>query len=122
MSPIFTVQCALLAAARAIPIAVTRGSSIAARCGGDKADRLVIDPLHKMRLAVLPRIEAGMLGPSVRVALALDADEHGRRCVSMRLGVAAILMLADGPAVTDVLVKGGVAQAMRRGALVVDMS
>lgn len=34
----------------------------------------------------------------------------------------AILMLADGPAVTDVLVHGGVAHAMRRGALVVDMS
>lgn len=34
----------------------------------------------------------------------------------------AILMLADGPAVTDVLVNGGVAQAMRNGALVVDMS
>ena len=34
----------------------------------------------------------------------------------------AILMLADGPAVSDVLVNGGVVQAMRTGALVVDMS
>jgi 2-hydroxy-3-oxopropionate reductase len=35
---------------------------------------------------------------------------------------AAILMLADGPAVTEVLVNGGVAKALRKGAIVADMS
>src|SRR5262249_51092564 len=67
----------------------------AAGCRGNEADRLVVDPLDEMRLTVPPRRDASMLRPRVGVALALDADEHGRRSVSVGLGVAAVLMLAD---------------------------
>src|SRR5712671_3317548 len=61
----------------------------------DKTDRLVVDPLDEVRLAVLPRCDAGMFGPRVGVALALYADEHGRGSVGVGLRVAAVLVLAD---------------------------
>src|SRR5580704_7562710 len=64
-----------------------------AGCRRDEADRLVVDALDEMALAVLPRIDAGMLRPRVGVALALDADEDGGRGVGVRLGVATVLVL-----------------------------
>src|SRR5215472_13403368 len=67
----------------------------AAGCRRHHADRLVVDPLDLVLLAVLPRRDAEAFRPSVSVALALDADQHRGRGVGMRLGVAAVLMLAD---------------------------
>src|SRR5260370_688900 len=61
----------------------------------DEADRLVVDPLDEVRLAVLLRRNAGMFRPRVGVALALYADEHRRGGVGVGLGVAAVLVLAD---------------------------
>ena len=71
---------------------------IPARAAGRRrhhADRLVVDALDLAVLAVLPRRDAVPLRPGVGVALALDADQHGRRGVRVRLGVAAVLVLAD---------------------------
>src|SRR5262245_2099484 len=66
----------------------------AGRCR-DHADRLVIDALDLGGLAVLPRRHAGALRPRIGVALALEADENGGRRVGVRLGIAAVLVLAD---------------------------
>src|SRR5262249_5857334 len=60
-----------------------------------QADRLVVLPQHLVGPAVLPRRGAERLRPRVGVALALDAHEHRRRGVLVRLGVAAGLVLAD---------------------------
>src|SRR5581483_9877283 len=70
------------------PVAAHRG-------GRDEADRLVIDALHLVGLARLPRVLTDRSRPGVAVALAGQADEHRRRGMRMRLGVAAGLMLAD---------------------------
>src|SRR5262249_32959166 len=53
----------------------------AAGRGRDHADRLVVDALDLVLLAVLPRIDAAPLGPRIGVALALDADQHRGRSV-----------------------------------------
>src|SRR3974377_2246481 len=67
----------------------------AARRRRHHADRLVVDALDEMRLAIAPWIDAGMFGPCVGVALASYADEHARGGMGMRLGVAAVLVLAN---------------------------
>src|SRR5208282_5060860 len=67
----------------------------AARRCRNHADRLVIDALHLVCLAVLPRRQTGALGPGVGVPLTLEADQHRRRGVRVRLGIAAVLVLAD---------------------------
>src|SRR5437899_12511125 len=59
------------------------------------ADRLVVDALYFVHVAVLPRRDADPLGPRIRIALALDADKHGGRGMRMSLRVAAVLVLAD---------------------------
>ena len=59
------------------------------------ADRLVVDALDLALLAVLPRRDAQALRPRVGVALALEADQHRRRSVRVRLGIAAVLVLPD---------------------------
>src|SRR5262249_60254003 len=64
-------------------------------CRPHRTDRLVILPQDLFSLAVLPGRGAERLRPGVGVALALDADEHGRRLMLVRLGIAAGLMLAD---------------------------
>src|SRR5262249_58706018 len=61
----------------------------------DKADGVVIDSLDQMRFAVPPGSDAGMLGPRVGVALAAEAYQDRCRGVSVRLGIAAVLMLGD---------------------------
>src|SRR4051812_17105718 len=67
----------------------------AAGCRRDHADGLVIDALDLILVTILPRCYAQALGPSVGVALALDADEDGGRGVRMRFGIAPVLVLAD---------------------------
>src|SRR5215467_14969211 len=47
----------------------------AARRGRHHTHRLIVDPLHAVRLAIAPWRDAGMFGPGVGVALALYADE-----------------------------------------------
>ena len=59
------------------------------------ADRLVIDALDLIALAVLPRREAELFRPRVSVAFAFYADENRSRGVRMRLGIMAVLVLAD---------------------------
>ena len=59
------------------------------------AERLVVDALDLLGLAVLPRRHAVPLRPGVGVAVALQADQHGGRGVGVRLGIAADLVLAD---------------------------
>src|SRR6266851_4753667 len=61
----------------------------------DEANRLVVDPLDEVRLAIAPRRNAGMFRPRVGVPLALYADEHGRGGVGVGFGIAAVLVLAD---------------------------
>src|SRR5262249_13189718 len=61
----------------------------------DETDRLIVLAEHLVGLAVFPRRGAERFRPRVGVALALDADEHRRRLVLVRLGVAAGLVLAD---------------------------
>src|SRR5580700_518520 len=67
----------------------------AARRRRHHADRLVVDALDFVHLAVFPRRQAETLGPCVSVALALDADQHRRRRMRVRLRVMAVLVLAD---------------------------
>src|SRR3984957_2558693 len=67
----------------------------AARRRRHHADRLIVDAFDFVHLAVLPRRQTEALGPSVGVALALDADQHRRRSVSVGLRVVAVLVLAD---------------------------
>src|SRR5262249_61065767 len=67
----------------------------AARRRRHHAHRLVVDALDLVGMAVLPRGDAVALGPSISVALALQADQHRRRSMRVRLGVAAVLVLAD---------------------------
>src|SRR6185437_15508007 len=55
----------------------------------DEANRLVVDALDLVLMSVRPRIDAAPLRPGVGVALALDADQHRRAGVCVRLGVAA---------------------------------
>src|SRR3954469_11159107 len=62
---------------------------------GDHAAELVVDALDLIAFAFLPRVHAVPLRPGVGVALAGQADEHRRRGVRMRLGVAPHLVLAD---------------------------
>src|SRR5204863_55264 len=60
----------------------------AAGRGAHHPDRLVVDALHFVHAAVLPRRDAQPLGPGIGVALALDADEHRGRGVDVSLRVA----------------------------------
>src|SRR5262249_57165931 len=57
--------------------------------------RLIFLPQNPVGLAVPPRRDAERLGPGVGVALALDADEHGRGGVLVGFRVAPGLVLAD---------------------------
>src|SRR2546430_5660008 len=66
----------------------------AAGSGAHHPDRLVVDALHFVHAAVLPRRDAQPLGPGVGVALALHADEHRGRGVRVSLRVAAVLLPA----------------------------
>src|SRR5262249_6902147 len=59
------------------------------------ADRLVIDALDLVPLAVLPRRKPEMLWPGIGVALVLDADQHRRRSVRVRFGIVPVLVLTD---------------------------
>src|SRR6185369_13884986 len=61
----------------------------------DEPDGLVVLPSHLVALAVLPRLLAEMRRPRVGVAFARQADEYRGRAVRVRLGVAAVLVLAD---------------------------
>src|SRR5262245_31459972 len=67
----------------------------AARRRRHHADGLVVDALDLVGMAVLPGRDAVAFRPSIGVALALEADQHRRRGVRMRLGIAAVLVLAD---------------------------
>src|SRR5208282_562551 len=60
-----------------------------------RVDYEPVDALDLGGLAVLPRRQPELLRPSVSVALALDANEHRRGGVGMRLGIMAVLVLAD---------------------------
>ena len=71
---------------------------VPARAAGRRrhhADRLVVDALDLVGMAVLPGRQAVAFRPGVGVALALEADQHRRRGVRVRLGIAAVLVLAD---------------------------
>src|SRR5262249_15919544 len=59
------------------------------------ADRLIVLTEHLVGAAVLPGCHGERIRPGIGVALAFDADEHGRRSVLVRLGIAAALVLAD---------------------------
>src|SRR5215471_6756322 len=90
-----------------------------ARSSRDKADRLVIDSLDQMRFAVPPGSDAGMLGPRVGVALAAEAYQDRCRGVSVRLGIAAVLMLGD-PEVEGVARHEGLDTAITGRAAVIE--
>src|SRR5882672_5064266 len=63
--------------------------------GGDKTHRLVVLAQHLVGFAVPPRRDAERVRPSVRIALAFDADQHRRRGVLVRLRIAPGFMLSD---------------------------
>src|SRR5262245_1957846 len=58
-------------------------------------DRLVVDALDLVAMAVFPGSDAVTLRPGIGVALAREADQHGRRRVRVRLGITAVLVLPD---------------------------
>src|SRR5205085_2441449 len=64
--------------------------------GGGRNDAaiFVILAQHLVRVPVLPRGHAEMIRPSVGVALALHAQEHGCRHVLVRFRIAARLVVA----------------------------
>src|SRR5688572_30644771 len=65
------------------------------RRGGDDADRLIILSQHLVAVTVFPWSHAQRFRPSIRVALALDRNQHRGRMVLVRLGIAAGLVLPD---------------------------
>src|SRR5262245_45916696 len=67
----------------------------AARRRRHHAELGVVDALDLSSLAVLPRRHAAAFRPSVGVTVGFQADQHGRRSVRVRLGIAADLVLAD---------------------------
>src|SRR5215203_6665052 len=58
-------------------------------------DRLIVDTLDQVGLAVLPWRDARVLGPGVGVALPPQTNQHRRGGVRVSLGIAAVLVLGD---------------------------
>src|SRR5262249_24210693 len=68
---------------------------VPARAAGGRrhhADGLVVDALDLVGMAVLPGSDAVSFRPGIGVALALQADQHGGRCMGVSLGIAAVLV------------------------------
>src|SRR6478672_8532501 len=57
--------------------------------------RLIVDAFDLVAVALFPGSDAVPLRPGIGVALALEADQHGGRCVRVRLGITAVLVLPD---------------------------
>src|SRR3954468_1355408 len=64
-------------------------------CCCHHADRFVVLTHDFVAMTVLPRSGAERFRPRIGIALALHADEDRGRGMLVRLGIAAVLMLAD---------------------------